>query len=492
MKRVLISLSATMALSSSLLLASDTDVKRVIKGGVDVYNIMPKESSDGFLGIFSQGMYYGRIRSNTFKWDWQQSDDKDHVISAIGGSLIYKTAYLNGFNLNAGLYYSYAFSNVEIKDKDKNDISKLKAGRAVLSRYDISNGHGKYGMFVPAQYFVEYNNNKTIIRAGEQLWESMFTRSNDAKMIPNSFMGVTLTNKSLDKTTIRGAWFHSQKLMDHTSNHDLITFKTNDDGTKNYKWNNNDDSVVNKSLSYDKLKAAGMSLHHYMIMGDIKTKAVDKNLKLILSGNYINEIITQGGIEAHYKIDLGGISIKPGVRYIYQKGLTGDKLTKIANLKKDTTGYSNPDSLDSGLLAARVDFNLSNGVKFRYGYSKVEDKADMMAMWRGFPTGGFTAVMSQYNWYANTVTHTIRADVNLGKMGILKGTKLKAQYAIQDFDNSKTGVQKDTNVLHIDINKKLLKNLSAKVRYGTTLYVQKDYESKYGYDEYRLEFNYLF
>jgi len=184
-----------MALSSSLLLASDTDVKRVIKGGVDVYNIMPKESSDGFLGIFSQGMYYGRIRSNTFKWDWQKSDDKDYNISAIGGSLIYKTAYLYGFNLNAGLYYSYAFSNVEIKNKDKNDISKLKAGREVFSRYDISNGHGKYGMFAPAQYFVEYNNNKTIIRAGEQLWESMFTRSNDAKMIPNSFMGVTLQIK---------------------------------------------------------------------------------------------------------------------------------------------------------------------------------------------------------------------------------------------------------------------------------------------------------
>ena len=51
--------------------------------------------------MFSQGIYYARIRSNSFAFQWQDKMDavrKDHAIAAIGGSFIYRSAYLHGWN----------------------------------------------------------------------------------------------------------------------------------------------------------------------------------------------------------------------------------------------------------------------------------------------------------------------------------------------------------------------------------------------------------
>ena len=65
------------------------------------------------------------------------------------------------------------------------------------------------------------------------------------------------------------------------------------------------------------------------------------------------------------------------------------------------------------------------------------------------------------------------------------------RYAVQDFDESKTNVQADSNVWHIDNVSKLADNLEMKVRIGLV-----DADEKNGkdvsYNEYRLEFNYLF
>jgi hypothetical protein len=53
--------------------------------------------------MFSQGKFYARLRFNSFGFKWAEELDlrgktlrKDHSIAALGGSLIYKSAYLNG------------------------------------------------------------------------------------------------------------------------------------------------------------------------------------------------------------------------------------------------------------------------------------------------------------------------------------------------------------------------------------------------------------
>jgi len=162
----------------------------------------------------------------------------------------------------------------------------------------------------------------------------------------------------------------------------------------------------------------------------------------------------------------------------------------VANLKGNQSGYDDPNNLDSSLLALRMDFK-KGAFLGRIGYSKIADDADIVAPWRGFPTGGFTRAMAQYNWYADTETLMFRAGYDFGKAKILPGFSIMARYAIQDFDETKSGVAGDSNVIHIDARQNIGKDLEVKLRLGFV-----DADEKGGkdgsYNEYRLELNYFF
>ncbi len=48
------------------------------------YSITP-DSVDSIPEMFSEGIFYGRLRSNNFLYDKKIGDDNDYIISAIGG-----------------------------------------------------------------------------------------------------------------------------------------------------------------------------------------------------------------------------------------------------------------------------------------------------------------------------------------------------------------------------------------------------------------------
>ena len=106
MKRIL----HTSILTSLLLLTSasalETDKRDMKKNMSIAYNQLPK-SADNLRDAFQEGMVYGRLRLNTFYWDWSKEIDakqKDNRAMGIGGSLIYKTAPLQGLSATMGLY----------------------------------------------------------------------------------------------------------------------------------------------------------------------------------------------------------------------------------------------------------------------------------------------------------------------------------------------------------------------------------------------------
>jgi len=108
--------------------------------------------------------------------------------------------------------------------------------------------------------------------------------------------------------------------------------------------------------------------------------------------------------------------------------------------------------------------------------------------------------MAQYNWYANTKTYLARVDYDFGKAGLVPGLKGMVRYAIQDFDDSKPGVQADSNVWHIDFRKTFtaLPNLEARVRIGlvdgdkNTIAQDGTKKADPSYNEYRFELNYFY
>jgi len=467
--------AALLLVSTSAHATLKTD-KVTLKGNMQVkYNKLPK-AVDSLKEAFTEGMFYGRFRTNFFYWDWKNEyagKTKDNKNNGVGGSLIYKTAPLKGVSATVGMYTS---QNLDFFRMDKEDVKYSKAGKDTFSRYNVATG-GHYGMTVLAQAYLQYDFAKTSIIAGRQMFETVFTKSNDTKMIPNTFDGITATIQDIPKTTIKVGYLMKQKLRDHTSAHDVLAFDPNN------KWNQNDDSAVNKNLTVDRI-----GTDNELIVASVTNKSI-KNLKANVSYAAVPGVLSNLTLEAHYAIPIGSFKIVPGVRYMMQFDDLGANYG-VANLKGNQIGYKNPNSLDTDLLCARVDFK-QGAFLGRLGYSKVADKADIVAPWRGFPTGGFTRAMAQYNWYANTTTYMVRLGYDFGKANILPGFSIMGRYAIQDFDESKPGVQADSNVIHIDIRQNIAKNSELKFRFGSSNADEKAGRD-YSYNEYRLEYSYFF
>jgi len=488
-------LACTLAISIS---ADEAKPKRTLQGNMnEVYNTLPS-SANNISEAFTNGMFYGRLRTNIFAWDWEapnNASNSDNKAFGLGGSLIYKTAPLSGLSATAGFYYSS--SPFDSLREENADIGFVKSGKDTFSRYDVSTDNDWY-MAVLAQAYIQYDISKTSFKFGRQFFESALTASNDTKMIPNSFEGLSFESKDIPKTTIKGAYLTAQKLRDHTTFHDVLTFK---DSSGN-SWNNNDDSGVHKGLSYANFKAAGEDPKHELVIAAISNSSLE-NLKLDFTYTVVPDVVSSLIGEINYKIALGdGYTLTPGFRYMEQIDDGGGAVggaSLSGNLGRDKSpatllGYKDRYTLDGSAWMARLVLT-KGALKVLAGYSAVADEADLVAPWRGFPTGGYTRAMAQLNWIANTKSTMGEVTYDFGKAQILKGFKAMGRYVIQDFDESKqaAGAQADMSVIHVDLVQQLTPQLDARVRFAS---VDADNRTsgtdKDSYNEYRFELNYLF
>ncbi len=412
----------------------------------------------------------------------------------MGGSLVYKSAYLNGFGMGAGLYVTEALGTLP-----KNEAYLYKAGKGVISRYDQLTD-GKDGIISLAQAYLEYKYEKTKIKAGRQIFESFLTRSNDTKMIPNTFEGVTFVTKDISKTVFKAAYLTRQKLRDHSKFHHVLAYGyvSGAPADAYTQYRENDDASVHIGLTLEKLDTAG--IEDRLVIFDAKNKSIEN---LILFANYttVPELLSYAMIQADYKFEVGEWTLIPGLRYMRQfdEG-AGELIGKDgASRRLISLGYTDPDSLDAELFGARLDL-VQHDVKFRLGYTKIADKADIIAPWRGFPTAGFTRAMSQYNWYANTRSYMVQAEYNFNDFFYNIG--FLGRFVYQDFDDSKPGVQADSRVFTVDAMKGFggTSNIYLKLRYGHVwgendtplIGIADTFKPDPSYDELRLEVNYLF
>ncbi|NPA65570.1 MAG: OprD family porin [Epsilonproteobacteria bacterium] len=494
-KKALIVLAMAMVVSSSYAIEPKATLQpnRTIK-----YNQFPS-SVESVTQMFSQGEFYGRIRSNNFYFDWESEPladgkyiRKDNYEMALGGSVAYKSATYKGVSFNATFYGSESILHM-----DSADVAYVKSGKDAFSRYEVVTADN-WALYSLAVANINYHFSATDIKLGRQEFNSLFTASNDTKMIPNTFEGLTIHSKEFAKTTLKAAYLTKQKLRNHATFHDVITYAKdlNGDGELDSKaelWANNDDSAAHRGLSYINLKNHHKDTTNALIVVELETKAL-KNTKLLLNYTAVPSLFALAGMDFSYTLHLAGIKLKPAFRYIWQFD-NGAGEVGGANLLAVTDGYKDPNSVEGSLLAVKLDSYFSKALRFRLSYSSVADKADIIAPWRGFPTAGYTRAMGQYNWQANTKTYFARVDYDLAKAKILQGCSIMARYAYQDFDETKKTIMTDSNVYNLDIVYKAqsLEGFDTKLRIGyvdAKNYVGKDYAPSYS--DYRLEFNYLF
>ena len=468
---------------------------------VHYYDELPVDV-DSIGDMFTQGRFYSRVRFNSFGFKWKKEMQtstgkylrKDHAIAGIGGSLIYKSAYLNGFGIGAGLYVTEALGTLS-----KNEAYLYKAGKGVISRYDQLTD-GKDGIISLAQAYLEYKYEKTKVKAGRQIFESFLTKSNDTKMIPNTFEGVTLVTKDIPQTVFKAAYLTRQKLRDHSEFHHVLAYGYVPGAPADAytQYTENDDAGVHIGLTTTKLDAAGID--DRLVVFDVKNNSIE-NLTLFANYTSVPDLLSYAMIQADYKVEVGEWMLIPGLRYMRQfdEGAGTVIGAGSASRRLISVNYRDPDSLDAELFGARLDV-VQSGIKFRFGYTKTADKADIIAPWRGFPTAGFTRAMSQYNWYANTESYMVQAEYSLNDF--FHNISLMGRFAYQDFDDDKPGVQADSKVFTLDVMKGFggTSNIYMKLRYGH-VWGEDDtplvgtaglFKADPSYDELRLEVNYLF
>lgn len=451
------------------------------------YRRLPKDQNS-FADALTNGIFYGRLRFHEFFYENPNDHSQDHQIAGVGGSMIYKSGYLSGVGFTTALYTSY--NPWHLADAE---ASIYKSGKDTLSRYDAAT-EGDYALNSLAQAYIEYRDKQSSLKIGRQRFESFLVKSNDTKMIPNTFEGVSLETRLIPSTRMRTALFTKQKLRDHSEFHHVIAY---DDSSEPYaKWLENDDGGMHQGLTVSKLQANGID--DRLLVLDFKNTALEKTV-LRLNYTAVPELISSVTVEGTHRFDVDESKVMPSLR-IMQQFDEGAGAIGGANLMTNTIGYQNPDSLKARLVAARIDF-IQEVWSLRFGYSSVSDEGDIVAPWRGFPTLNYSRAMGQKNWQANTDTFLIRADYNLGRAGIIPTMRIMSRYAIQNFDDSKPGVPSDSRVWTLNMVKKGFPNyptLYGKIRFAhveserNTVAIDGTIKPDDSYNELRLELNYLF
>jgi hypothetical protein len=476
----------------SLSLGAQTAKHVLLPNMVHIYSAIP-DTAENIQEIFTKGEWYGRLRTHLFVDNWAHELQKngkdirkDSSIVGIGGSLSYKSAYYHGFGATAGLYFTQGIGSL---GRDRTYL--YKAGKDTLNRYNrLTKGKSYIATF--AEAYLEYRYSHTDVKAGRQIFESFLTKSNDGKMIPNTFQGVTVVSHDLKDTTLKAAYFTRQKLRDHSKFHHVLATGYVKGVPYSY-YTQNDDAGMHRGLTLAKLKAKGID--DRLIVLEAKNSSIDK---LLVTANYtaVPDLLSYAMVQADYTFKSGNWTLRPGLRYMQQFD-NGAGAIGGASKKLLIEGYKDPKSLDSWLFGARLDAKV-DAWKFRVAYTQVADKADIIAPWRGFPTGGFTRLMGQYNWDANTRTYVFKAGYDFRSYD----TKVVGSFGYQDFDDAKAAVSADDKVAVLEVMQGFdrKQHFYWKARYA---HVWGDehtplpgsvgkYKLDPSYDELRFEVDYLF
>jgi len=473
----------------------------MLKNSTVSYRDEPKEV-ESFGEIFSEGTFYGRLRSNTFYYWWKNEDEKHDItlISGLGGSVVYQSGIYEGFGFGAGLYYSHGFFNEKV-----DRALRFKAGKDAFSRYSYLKT-GNKNMAVLGQAYLRYEWwHDTSVTLGRQLVESFYTKSNDTKMIPNTFDGVVFQTEDIPDSTLQLAYLQRQKLRDHVEAHAVLMRgdcgsdgcydPTDADQESIANLSENDDSAMHKGLTYTRLKAAGKPTDAPLITGDFHTSMVDYNLDLDTSFYVVPELLSQAMVELNYEINIGDLRIIPGVRYIKQFDMGAGEVGG-ASISGDlnatnTRNYKDYSSLESQMIAARLVFKVKN-YKINVAYTHILDEADLVTPWRGFPTSGYTRSMARYNWRANTKSYRIEFVRCTSTDGIYNDIYVQSSVMYQDEDASKYGgVNFDSLYYYVGLmqNVASLDNAQWRFRVGYQDYFETDEINNL---DTRFELNYFF
>ena len=471
--------------TNTLLFSNDTQRQALKTNGELVYDKVKDVNS--LTDMFLDGDLYARLRSNNFYFLYNNPDTghEDQFVTALGGSIVYNSAKYNGFDIKIAGYGSKSYFDESAIDQ----ISHLKPAKDTLSRLNYSNDKRTY-FGVLGQLNIGYTYSKTNFRLGRQLVETFYTKSNDTKMVPNTFDGIVVSSKDLEDTKIKFAYLYEQKLRDHTTSHSVLMVGDSKSSSKdNPQWTENDDSAMHRGLTYSALKAEGKPTDAPLIVLDIENKSINY-LKINFASYVVPELLSQAMGELNYKVKFDGFSITPGFRYLQQFDNGAGKVGGASIYKVGLNSYKDKNSLNSKMIAARLVANIDD-YKINLAYTNILDEADLVTPWRGFPTSGYTRSMGIYNWRANTKSYRLELVKGANKTGVYKKPFLQISALFVDGDEQKIETESMFYYAGIVQNIPAFPSLQYRLRLGYRDFVGSSSKIS-NYLDSRFELNYLF
>ena len=479
----------TLAVGANLLAQTPIPRWAVKSNGTINYFDTPKQAQS-FTQMFQEGKFYGRLRNNNFYFWYDAPEKTTHAISGVGGSFVFQSAAYGGFNFRVGLYGSRAFFK-----SSSDPINAIKAGKDTLSRHKFVNT-GSKSMATFAQANIGYEFSQTKFTLGRQLVETFYTKSNDTKMIPNSFDGLVVDSTDIQNTQVIVGYLAKEKLRDHEDAHAILMVgDAASSGSNKPQWSEQDDSAMHRGLTYTALKNAGKPTDAPLIVGDVTNTSV-QNLKVHVAGYAVPQLLSQVMAEADYTFHIDNYAFTPAVRYIHQFDNGAGAVGGANYLDSNTTGYKNPNSLESDMIAARIVVRRGK-YNLNLAYTQVLDKADLVTPWRGFPTSGYTRSMGVYNWRANNKSYRLQLVYGANATGVY--TDGLVQTSVMYIQGDEKELNFDRMVYYVGYvkNLKAYPQFQYKLRvaykdYKQTLTLDTGKKQSLDYVDSRLEFNYLF
>lgn len=506
MRAIVIIIPALLACASASALQTP---ERAIKSNMQVDYLRETPAVERWTEWFSRGSLYGRARLHVFAWDWNTAKEtgtgqtRDNAMIGAGGSLIYKTARWQGWSATMGGYSTVPL----LQDNTDAKVPLTNFGRAGKDTYRTRLDGSEGAINVLAEAYVEYRSVGWSVRAGRQIIDTVLLASNDTKMVPQTFEAVRLDLRAVPRSKVTAAVVLRQKLRDHTTYHSALAYA---------KSTGNDDSGAHRGLTVQNLARSGKDTDPALVLLAAETRPV-KNVRLALE--YVGVpgefALAVGDASADFKLS-SEWTLTPGVRLLRQfdhgagaiggaaiSGVFGSDKTftnGAADLRK-LASYDDPKSADGGLGAARL--ALARGPwAFSAGLANIADEADIIAPWRGFPTGGFTRLIGQVDWLAGTRNRMARVDYDFGKTRLTSALKAMGACGWIDCDDRKvaegTVTLTDRRILTFDViaTLKSLPQTEFKVRAAFVRADAKpsttDWRNYESYRELRVEMNHLF
>ncbi|MDP3466380.1 MAG: OprD family outer membrane porin [Sulfuricurvum sp.] len=399
-------------------------------------------AADDLGSAFKDGKFEGRVRTQYFVTDWDMHDgtNKDATATgfAVGGSLLYKTAPLDGLSVGAGLYTTQNPGGWTDVEDGVNMTNPIKFNATTSNDLFLREGDGATplsgtnpttlvpygkGYAVLAQAYFQYDIEKSKIKAGRFLMTNPWITPNDTKMIPIAIEGLDLVSNDLPNTTIQ--LDYADKIKERGMTHFGNMADTGDtpDAIKAYY-----------TTTYSTSGTHGEAPD--VVIAGVTNKSIDA-LEIQGWAMHWPDLLDQGLIEANYAIEAGDAIITLGARFIKQNDKGAGAI-----IKPQTNSGDTDQSINSYLWAVRA-VTKYGPAKLLLSASHTDDGADMIAPWRGFLTQGYTRSMTQTDWNADTDAYKAQFDYDFNQ--IVSGLSAFISYSVYDRNPIKKPYQSMTN-----------------------------------------------